>query len=774
MKQKKKQIQPKKSPNVVLRLVCGIIFLFITIVIPILLSKGDNVSPSLLSSEMGMIGSLIYKSIKLLFGSGGYLLPVLTLITSIFFFFPKLNIKNKELYGLIGIYLILLAYLHLNVPIEKSFEEAWSGNNGGLFGAMLSFLLVKLLGHTISKLVLFTLFLIILIIGSNGQLFNWIKTAFIKVIPFMKTTKKEFQAFIYESEDNSERIREQREYLPNKKPFSSIKAISETVTKTDHTTVDNEDQSFTDNIKNINYTLKENDKLTKIEQFIDETPYQNSTFQSQKRDSYQYPSFDLLYNSQNETFVSEKEIEKNAEILLQTLNNFGVKGSITGISVGPAITEYEFQPAPGIKISKIINLADDLALNLAAHDIRIQAPIPGKAAVGIEVPNKKKSSVSIRGIIESDEFLNNTSKIIAALGKDISGENVIADLANMPHLLIAGSTGSGKSVCLNALIISVLYKSHPDEVKFLMIDPKMVELASYNDIPHLITPVVTNAKKAASALRWAVQEMENRYALFAEAGVKDLDRYNKKMLENLALNKSEDIKILPKILIIIDELADLMMVSPNDVEDAICRLAQMARAAGMHLIIATQRPSVDVITGIIKANISSRIAFAVSSQIDSRTILDMSGAEKLLGQGDMLYYPRGIAKPIRVQGCYVSDKEIESIVERIKTQGAPIYNESIQSFSDDQMDEASEMPDNKDFMQDELLSEAALLFIENGQASISMLQRNFRIGYTRAARIIDTLADLGYIGPYEGSKPRKIIMTLDEHERIFGMKEESV
>lgn len=774
MKQSKKAISNNVS-DTSLKLSLGIFFLFLTIATPILLSKGNSISPALLKTEMGVIGSFFYKILKITFGMGSNLLFLLTFIFALFCLFPKFQVKKINIYGILSLYLLYLTYLHLAIPLEESFSKAYLGNGGGVLGALLSYLLLKSLGITLTKLILLTLIFISLILGSEGKLFKWLSQMNKKVLFVINNTKSDLESFIYEEKDEKIQVASASKTLPNKKPFSSIKAINETITEVEHLSdsnnIENPNKTFCDNLKSINQNLKENEKVTRIENFIDKTPYPNTSFQSKKHTLYKYPPFDLLVEGTNSSYVSDEEIERNADILIQTLNNFGVKGNITGISVGPSITEYEFQPSPGIKISKIVNLSDDIALNLATSDIRIQAPIPGKAAVGIEVPNKRKASVNIRGILESGEFINHPSKIITALGKDISGNNVFADLGNMPHLLIAGSTGSGKSVCLNALIISILYKAHPDEVKFLMVDPKMVELASYNNIPHLITPVVTDAKKAASALRWAVQEMENRYTLFAEAGVKDLERYNKKVLERIALNNNEEDRILPKILIIIDELADLMMVAPNDVEDAICRLAQMARAAGMHLVIATQRPSVDVITGIIKANIPSRIAFAVSSQIDSRTILDMSGAEKLLGQGDMLYYPRGIAKPIRVQGCYVSDKEIDTVVNSIKVQGSPIYDDNIKIFSE-KIDEENESKDSKTILEDDLLAEATLLFIENGQASISMLQRNFRIGYTRAARIIDTLADLGYIGPYEGSKPRKTVITLDEYNRIFNKKED--
>ena len=480
-------------------------------------------------------------------------------------------------------------------------------------------------------------------------------------------------------------------------------------------------------------------------------------------EGYQLPSIDLL--DENNAAGGGKnmgEIMNNVERLEKTLNDFGVRGKIADVSCGPAITRYEFQPAAGIKVSKIVNLADDIALSMAVAGVRIEAPIPGKAAVGIEIPNKSTTMVGLRELIESDAFQNSKSKLTVALGKDISGQAVVTDLAKMPHLLIAGSTGSGKSVCINTLINSILYKATPDEVKFVMVDPKKVELGNYNGIPHLISPVVTDAKKAASALRWAVHEMDRRYEVFANSGVKGMPRFNKLSQERLEAAATEEekaaIEIMPYIVVLIEELADLMMVAPADVEDAICRLAQLARAAGIHLVVATQRPSVDVITGIIKANMPSRIAFAVSSQTDSRTILDMGGAEKLLGRGDMLFYPTGMPKPQRVQGVYVSDKEIDRITETVKAQAQPVYNEEIGTAVVN-----TETAEETEEEWDELIPEATRLFIENGQASISLLQRRFRVGYTRAARIVDQMEQRGLIGPYEGSKPRQIKVTMSQY-----------
>ncbi len=467
---------------------------------------------------------------------------------------------------------------------------------------------------------------------------------------------------------------------------------------------------------------------------------------------YNYPSLDLLDESRDDA-TNVKALKNSAlegaKKLEDTLKSFGVEARVINISRGPAVTRYEIQPSPGVKVSKIVNLSDDIALNLAAAGVRIEAPIPGKAAVGIEVPNKEMSAVLLKDILDSKEFTNHSSKLAFSVGKDISGETVVADIGKMPHLLVAGATGSGKSVCINSLIMSILFKASPEEVKLLMVDPKVVELGIYNGIPHLLIPVVTDPKKAAGALNWAVQEMVNRYKLFADKGVRDLKGYN------AMLKANDEPGALPQIVIIVDELADLMMVAPNDVEDAICRLAQMARAAGMHLVIATQRPSVDVITGVIKANIPSRISFAVSSQVDSRTILDMGGAEKLLGRGDMLFYPVGEPKPLRVKGSFVSDSEVEKVVEFIKTQGYTNYDENIIEKINDQ----SSGNDDNSGDNDELLNQAIDMVVEAGQASVSLVQRKFKVGYSRAARIIDQMEARNIVGRFEGSKPRQVLIS---------------
>ena len=455
------------------------------------------------------------------------------------------------------------------------------------------------------------------------------------------------------------------------------------------------------------------------------------------------------------------ELRDNAELLVDTLHSFGVEAKITDISRGPTVTRYELKPAAGVRISKITNLADDIALNLAATHVRIEAPIPGKAAVGIEIPNTIKNAVSMRELIDSDEFNSQKSILSAALGKDIAGKTIFCDVEKMPHLLIAGTTGSGKSVCMNSIIVSILYRAKPDQVKFLMIDPKKVEFSKYENIPHLLVPVVTDPRKASGALGWAVSEMLRRYQCFSDTGVRNIEGYN------AFVKKHKDMEPMPRVVICIDELADLMMAAPKEVEDSICRLAQMARAAGMHLVIATQRPSVDVVTGLIKANISSRIALTVSSQIDSRTILDTGGAEKLLGHGDMLYAPISESKPLRVQGGYISDEEVEELCEFIKSQGESQYSEEIEKEIESKA--AQEKGASSPFKDDEpaddldpLFEKAVEVILENQRASTSFLERKLGVGYSRGSKIMDQVEEKGIIGPQDGAKPREIRITMQQ------------
>lgn len=470
-------------------------------------------------------------------------------------------------------------------------------------------------------------------------------------------------------------------------------------------------------------------------------------------ETYRLPQPSLLDRPRAGSKGKRSEDTDQSKLLEDTLATFGVEAKVVDVSRGPVVTRYELQPAPGVKVSRIVNLADDVSLNLAAAGVRIEAPVPGKSVVGIEVPNKETGMVHFREVVESDEFMNHPSKIIAALGKDIAGKPVIADMTKLLHLLIAGATGSGKSVCINTLICSILFKARPDEVKLLMIDPKRVELAIYEGIPHLISPVVTDPKLAANALRWAVKEMEDRYKKFSEHKVRNILGYN----QAIERGKIED-EPMPYIAVIIDELADLMLVAGNEVEDSICRLAQMARAAGIHLVIATQRPSVDVITGLIKANVPSRLSFAVSSGTDSRTILDMMGAERLIGKGDMLFYPIGENKPLRAQGAFISDREVQKVVEACKQQAEPEFKETVT-----EVESPVALVEESD---DELFDDAVRLVIDVGNASISMIQRRFRVGYARAARLIDMMELAGIVGPYQGSKPREVLKSMDDLEEV--------
>lgn len=481
---------------------------------------------------------------------------------------------------------------------------------------------------------------------------------------------------------------------------------------------------------------------------------------------YVFPPTSLLQKgSHGQNGFSDQEYKETAIKLQQTLKNFGVGVTVTNISCGPSVTRYELHPEQGVKVSKIVSLTDDIKLNLAAAEIRIEAPIPGKSAVGIEVPNKETAMVYLRDLLESDGFLSSKSRLAFAVGKDIAGQPVITDIGKMPHLLIAGATGSGKSVCINTLIMSIIFKADPEDVKLIMVDPKVVELSVYNGIPHLLIPVVTDPKKASGALNWAVAEMDDRYRKFAQFNVRNLQGYNEKIKTMSGLPEEEMPQKMPQIVIIIDELADLMMVVPGEVEDAICRLAQLARAAGIHLVIATQRPSVNVITGLIKANVPSRIAFAVSSGVDSRTIIDMNGAEKLLGKGDMLFFPSGIPKPQRVQGAFVSDQEVSNVVEFLTEQGLTVdYNPEMENkvVSGNGMSAAA-----ADSSRDEYFAQAGKFIIEKEKASIGMLQRVFKIGFNRAARIMDQLAEAGVVGEEEGTKPRKVLMTMEEFEQMM-------
>lgn len=577
---------------------------------------------------------------------------------------------------------------------------------------------------------------------------------------------------INDEEKDKEKDKETTEYKLIDSETANVEAMTNKVVDMNNEAADNEGYAgeildISDN-EVIESEAKDNEIISN-ETVVKEIKAKEAAVPDRKKaegKDYIFPPVTLLIKEQQtQSSGYEQYLKETALKLQQTLESFGVNVTITDISCGPSVTRYEMFPEQGTKVSKILSLTDDIKLNLAASDIRIEAPIPGKAAIGIEIPNKHNQTVHFRDLIESGTFKNFKSRLAFAVGKDIGGKTVVTDLAKMPHLLIAGATGSGKSVCINTLIMSILYKASPEEVKLIMVDPKMVELSIYNGIPHLLIPVVTDPKKASGALNWAVAEMTNRYKKFTETGVRNIEGYNKKVKE---LQKSgeidpETIKKMPQIVIIIDELADLMMVAPGEVEDAIVRLSQLARAAGIHLVIATQRPSVNVITGLIKANIPSRIAFSVSSGVDSRTIIDMNGAEKLLGKGDMLFYPAGYSKPVRVQGAFISDSEISDVVEFLKeNEDVAVYDTEVTEKIENKLNSAAISQEK-----DEYFEAAARFVIEKDKASIGMIQRMFKVGFNRAARIVDQLADAGIVGPEEGTKPRKVLMSSEQLEAYF-------
>ncbi|MBM7854466.1 S-DNA-T family DNA segregation ATPase FtsK/SpoIIIE [Desulfohalotomaculum tongense] len=728
---------------------------------------------SFYNSSLGAVGNFIGRVLKGVCGEGRVIFPILLGVLGIRLILQRGRSQvTSKVYGGILLFIIILTILHIQLPVEQAFALGYKGVGGGLIGALLSYLLLLAFGRIGAYIILTALSLVALLLLTNKSLagiiggiltsvqkslynFKELLVNFLfteageddsgkkqKSLEFEQGTISRDDIFISEGsqpeEDNENEILRNADINP---PAGSLPVIEVTPEKEEEIYHDSNEvkaveESWNESKKTVNYTPLS----------IEDVP------------SFQLPPLTLLARpNRGKGNKNTKDVSGQVKILEETLASFGIKAKVTQVSRGPAITRFEVQPPIGVKVSRILSLADDIALSMAAQDVRIEAPVPGKSVIGIEVPNKEVSMVHFRELLESREFVQSPSRLTIALGKDIAGNSIVADLSKMPHLLIAGATGAGKSVCLNTLIASILFKATPDEVKLLMIDPKMVELATYNGIPHLVSPVVTNAKKAATSLRWAVKEMEKRYNLFAEAGVRDITRYNNIVKTQSSPGGEE--KKLPYIVVIIDELADLMMVAPSDVEDAVCRLAQMARAAGIHLVIATQRPSVDVITGLIKANIPSRISFAVSSQVDSRTILDMAGAEKLLGKGDMLFYPVGASKPVRVQGAYLSDKEVDELVKFLKKQAKPVYNEKVTK----EEPKESEQP----VMEDELLPKAALILIEQGQASISMLQRRLHIGYARAARLIDIMEQRGIVGGYEGSKPRAVLMTMEQYNEVF-------
>lgn len=735
----------------------------------------------LIYNQSGIMGQQISSILSGVMGFIKYIVPIGTFLIAIY----KLCNKKEDAYIKLFQYALLLVcvaiFMHI-VYLPKDVEQFSNGfldtvtlayeqgktddKVGGVIGAIGAIPLTKLLGKVGASILVLGVELILIILIFNINPIEEIR---------VRLAEREERKLAEEKE----RIKEER-----KKP---------TVMKVE----ENEDKKETRREKRlrekeeqrraalelddqITINLNDDGKSSKkkaSEGYIEENLFKKEQEQKQEKvkevlqlehaltvedEHYEFPPVQLLSEGEKKSVKGgKKAVTDTAAKLQKTLYSFGVSAKVENVSVGPAITRYELKPAEGVRVSKIANLADDIALNLAAETIRIEAPIPGKQAVGIEIPNKENEIVHLRDIIDCSKFIEHKSKLAFALGKDVAGEEVVTDIAKMPHVLIAGATGSGKSVCINTLIASIIYKAKPSEVKLVMVDPKVVELSVYNGIPHLLIPVVTDPKKAAGALAWAVQEMENRYSLFASKNVRDIKGYNEE------LDKEGSTEKLPQIVIIIDELADLMMVSSKEVEDSICRLAQKARAAGMHLVIATQRPSVDVITGIIKANIPSRISFAVSSQVDSRTILDMAGAEKLLGKGDMLFYPAGAAKPTRVQGAFISDKEVEKVVDFVKANGEATYNDDIleQIEKANSTDKEIEEQENDDDT-DPLLMEAIEVVVETGQASTSFIQRRFKVGYARAGRIIDQMEERGIISGFQGSKPREVLMSKERWQEL--------
>lgn len=776
IRRKPKQIDAKGEIFGLFLMVLGIIFFI-----------------SIYSDRMGIIGRLVYKALSILFGSANFVFPLLLIFWGMLYNLTATKLYTKRyIVCCLVIFLFILILLDGSKELDltlvdrlnKSVEYLSITKSGGIIGALLGFFLYKMLGSLgtyilAAVIILITLYLMIKINIDE------IVMAFEDISEYIQDKKRILEAKKLKNEEKKKDDLLNEEKHNSKEKLKDIfltkllnknnKKIKEKINNNvqadifDEKIVIKEYNNSSDNIETAyDETVEKSDIVNKenlnYEELTEEDKEEfNNIDENIVEDIYSFPDIALLNVNKVKNSISNQEIIKNGKIIEKTLDNFNMDCNITAINKGPVITCYELKPAPGIKLSRIVSLADNISMALGSSDIRIEAPIPGKTVVGIEVANKIKDSVSLREILESDEFKNTKSDVPLTLGKDVEGNIIISSISDMPHLLIAGATGSGKSVCINTIIINILYKSSPKDVRLLLIDPKVVELSVYNGIPHLLIPVVTNPKKAGYALNWAVDEMEKRYKLFAEAQVRDINGYNKKK-EKEGKGSSK----LPIIVIIVDELADLMMVSSNEIEDYIARLAQMARACGMHLILATQRPSVDVITGTIKANIPSRIAFAVSSAIDSRTILDQSGAEKLLGKGDMLFFPSSASKPKRVQGAFISDEEVEKVVDFIKLNNTST-DKSNETYIVNQI-KVKEEDDNLDL--DPLFNDAINFVLSDEQASISYLQRKLKVGYSRAARIVDQMEDLGIIGPHEGSKPRKLLKTKEEIEDLLGDKDE--
>jgi len=729
------------------------------------------------TDQAGGLGLLVNTVLRTLAGEAAVALPVFIGVAGLRLILPgeRFNLKSR-LVGLLIISVLAMIWIHLQfmlglmpyLPADNlvmgSFMPGLQGEGGGVIGAAFAVALYFSIGVTGTRILLFALALIAALLIINVSLNRTLNVLFSALEWLYESLKKLVRELFKIAGKGTVASRAKiKEAAEKKKNAAEMKQVNSCPQETTEeqapalpVQVWNEPAAETaDSASQEAASYQEEREPRTDEKAVVETDASMPAVLGKKGKSfsdYIFPPLNLLSRPRSNADQQVKNSRERARKLEDTLRNFGVQARVTHVQAGPTVTRFEVQPEAGVKVSKIIALSDDLALNLAAPLVRIEAPIPGKAALGIEVPNSDISLVHLREVIEENNFTKNLSPLAIGLGKDITGVPVIADLAKMPHLLIAGATGSGKSVCLNTLITSILYKAHPEQLRFMMIDPKVVELSAYNGIPHLLMPVLTDPRKASLALRNMVREMGRRYELFARLGVRDIGTYNE-MAE-----KDQELEKLPFIVVVIDELADLMHVSPGEVEDAIARLAQMSRAAGIHLIVATQRPSVDVLTGIIKANITSRIAFTVSSQFDSRTILDMAGAEKLLGRGDMLFYPVGAVKPFRVQGAFISENEVKKVTDFIKEQGV-IDDDNGAAFL-----EAPEEVEEEE--SDALFAEAVDLVVRTGQASISLLQRRFRIGYTRAARLIDDLERRGVVGPFEGSKPRQILITAEQAAKI--------
>lgn len=724
----------------------------------------------------GFLGNAISTFFFGAFGIASYIFPIFLFVSGAFLVSNKDNpLIYKKITAGVLFFCFFCALLQLLMQKDTSFwrlgdyyQYSSQARAGGVVGGLISKLCCLAFGVAGAYILLITAEIILLILITQRSFFGFCRNLFLGardlVQQELEGLEEPEEKFWLEEELRNQQKKSKKKEEVKLRPVNvelTAPSVKEPLPEKKTESSPKEKLPIEETVQ-MSFEIQRSDLLKGTKTQTIQTEKTKETFVEQP--AYQFPPLSLLKRGkQLKSGDSDHYLRETAQKLQDTLCNFGVNVTVTNVSCGPTVTRYELQPEQGVKVSKIVGLADDIKLNLATADIRIEAPIPGKAAVGIEVPNKENRAVMLRELIQSSEFHNAKSALAFAVGKDIAGQPVITDIAKMPHLLIAGATGSGKSVCINTLIMSLLYKAKPDQVKLIMIDPKVVELSVYNGIPHLLTPVVTDPKKAAEALNWAVKEMTDRYNTFAEYHVRNLEDYSQKIQSMEFSEDEQPPKSMPQIIIIVDELADLMMVAPGEVEDAICRLAQLARAAGIHLIIATQRPSVNVITGLIKANMPSRIAFAVSSGVDSRTILDMNGAEKLLGKGDMLFYPQDYPKPARLQGAFVSDEEVSKVVEFL-------VEKNPKSAVDEQMQReiitatAAESVSSSGRERDAYFAEAGRLIIEKDKASIGMLQRALKIGFNRAARIMDQLAQADVVGPEEGTKPRKILMSAEEFE----------